>query len=104
LIDELMARHVAAGHIVLIGVPDMGAPPRLAQPLRALTGWRGRRLDREVKRVARAKGVRYVNLFAATSKPFRSDPSRYFAADKYHPSDAGYGLWADAVAPVVGRR
>ena len=101
LIDALVAQHVRPDHVVLIGVPDMGAPPRLAQPLRAVTGWRGRRLDRQVRRVARAKGVRYVDLFHATSKPFRSHPSEYFARDDYHPSDAGYGLWANAVAPAV---
>ncbi len=38
--------------VVLLGVPDMGAIPRFAQPLRAVSGWRGRNLDAEVRRVA----------------------------------------------------
>jgi hypothetical protein len=27
----------------------------------------------------------------------RSDTDRYFSRDKYHPSDDGYRIWADAV-------
>ncbi len=56
-----------------------------------------------MRNVAKAKGVRYVDLFHATSKPFRANPSKYLADDKYHPSDAGYALWAKAVAPVVAK-
>ena len=101
LIDGLIGEGVPADHIVLIGVPDMGAPTRLKQPLRAITGLRARRLDREVRNVAKDKGVHYVDLFHATSKPFRANPKKYLASDKYHPSDAGYALWADAIAPAV---
>ncbi len=103
LIDGLIGEGVRADHIVLIGVPDMGAPTRLKQPLRALTSLRARRLDREVRRLAKDKGARYVDLFHATSKPFRANPKKYLASDKYHPSDAGYALWAGAVAPMVAK-
>jgi lysophospholipase L1-like esterase len=101
LLDGLRARSVAADHVVVVGVPDMGAPHRLWQPLRALVGLRGRRLDRESERVAHAHHARYVDLFRATSHAFRTRPSTYFARDKYHPSDAGYALWAEAIAPAV---
>ena len=101
LLAGLRAQGVTANHVVMVGVPDMGAPPRLLQPLRAITGLRSRRLDREVRRVAAKEHAHYVDLFHATSKPFRAHPSKYFARDKYHPSDAGYALWADAIAPAV---
>ena len=89
--------------VVLLGVPDMGAIPRFAQPLRAVTGWRGRRLDADVRRVARATGAVYVDIAGPTGPAFRRDPDRYFAADAFHPSDAGYGLWTDAVLKVLRR-
>lgn len=101
LIRGLTRQHIPADHIVLVGVPDMGAPTRLAQPLRTVAGWRGRRIDRQVKRVGREQGARFVDLFHATTKPFRAHPSTYLAGDKYHPSDAGYRLWAGAIAPAV---
>jgi lysophospholipase L1-like esterase len=87
--------------VVLLGVPDMGAIPRFAQPLRAVSGWRGRSLDGEVRRVAAATGAAYVDIAGPTGPPFRRHPGRYFAADDFHPSDAGYGLWADAVVKVL---
>ena len=96
--------------VVVLGVPDMGAPPRLAQPLRAIAGFRGRQLDALVRdAVADAKADRsgsttYVDIAGPTGPPFRRDPDRYFAADRYHPSADGYELWADAVLAAVGDR
>jgi lysophospholipase L1-like esterase len=90
-------------HVVTLGVPDMGAIPRFAQPLRAVSGWRGRHVDAEVRRVAGAAGAVYVDIAGPTGPPFRRDPGRYFAADDFHPSDAGYGLWAEAVVKVLRR-
>lgn len=89
--------------VVVLGVPDMGAPPRLAQPLRTIAGWRGRRLDVEVRRaVARAGDrVTYVDIEGRTGPVFRRDPDRYFAGDGYHPSADGYQRWADAVLATV---
>lgn len=90
--------------VVVLGVPDMGAPPRLAQPLRALAGWRGRQLDAVVRHeVRRRPGMTYVDIRGRTGPPFRHDPARYFADDRYHPSDDGYRLWAEAVLASVPR-
>ena len=91
--------------VVVLGVPDMGAPPRLAQPLRAIAGWRGRRLDEEVRRAVRRRenDVTYVDIAGRTGPAFRRDPDQMFADDGYHPSAAGYRVWADAVLDTVGR-
>ena len=101
---EEVVRALPAGvPVVLLGVPDMGAIPRFAQPLRAVAGWRGRNLDTEVRRVAAATGAVYTDIAGPTGPPFRRDPGRYFAADDFHPGDAGYGLWAEAVLEVLRR-
>jgi lysophospholipase L1-like esterase len=101
VLDDVAAAGIPASRIVVVGVPDMGAPPRLRQPLRAIVGLRGERLDREARRVALAHGAHYVDLFAGTSSQFRADQDRYFSADNYHPSDAGYALWSKVIAPSV---
>jgi len=101
---EQLVRALPAGvPVVLLGVPDMGAIPRFAQPLRAVSGWRGRNLDAEVRSVAARTGAVYADIAGPTGPPFRRQPDRYFAADDFHPSDAGYGLWADAVLTVLRR-
>ena len=87
--------------VVMLGVPDMGAPPRLAQPLRALTGVRGGTLDAVVRSLASERGAGYVDIAGETGPAFRRHPGRYFAADRYHPDDDGYRLWADAGVPVL---
>ena len=87
--------------VVVLGVPDMGAVPRLAQPLRAVAGFRGRELDEVVREVAAGHDAVYVPVAAATGPAFRAAPDRYFAADDYHPSPAGYRLWADAVVAAL---
>jgi lysophospholipase L1-like esterase len=89
--------------VVLLGVPDLGAPTRLAQPLRAVAGWRGRALDDDVRHLAARRHAIYVDIAGRTGSAFRDQPGRYFAADHYHPDDAGYGLWADAVVAALGR-
>jgi acyl-CoA thioesterase I len=99
---EKVVRALPAGvPVVLLGVPDMGAIRRFAQPLRAVAGWRGRNLDADVRGVAARTGAVYADIAGPTGPPFRRHPDRYFAADDFHPSDAGYGLWAEAVLKVL---
>lgn len=83
---------------VLLGVPDMGgAIPRRVQPLLAFSEWRGRCLDGEIHRIARDVGAVYVDIAGKTGPAFRRYRERLYAEDRYHPDDAGYRLWADAV-------
>jgi lysophospholipase L1-like esterase len=91
----------AGAHVVLLGVPDMGSPPRLLQPLRALTGARAGYIDDVVRRLARDHGATYVDIAGRTGPSFRADPDRYFAADGYHPNDEGYALWTKAVLDAL---
>jgi lysophospholipase L1-like esterase len=103
LLDELPGD----ADLVVLGVPDMGGPPRLLQPLRGLAGLRGRQLDGIVRdavadaRARRSGSITYVDIAGRTGPPFRRDHARYFAADGYHPSAEGYGLWAEAVLATV---
>lgn len=98
---ELLDRVPAGVPVVAIGVPDMGSPTRLAQPLRTLSVLRGERLDDIVRDLAARRGAAYVNLARTTGAAFRSDPDTMLAGDRYHPSDAGYAVWADAITPVA---
>lgn len=88
---------VGARHVLALGIPAFGTSPRFLQPLRALVGWRGRQLDEEIREVAAASGATYVDVAGSTGEEFGEDPDRYHAADDFHPSDAGYRLWAEAV-------
>jgi lysophospholipase L1-like esterase len=90
--------------VVLLGVPDMGAPPRLAQPLRAVAGWRGRALATDIRHLAGRRHVIYVDIEGGAGPTFRRQPGRYFSSDHYHPNDAGYRLWAKVVVAALPGR
>jgi lysophospholipase L1-like esterase len=92
-----------ARHVLALGIPAFGTAPRFLQPLRAIVGWLGSRLDEEVRTAAAASGATYVDIAGRTSEPFDRDPGRFYADDDFHPSDAGYGLWADAVLDGLRR-
>jgi lysophospholipase L1-like esterase len=89
-----------AACVVLLGVPDMGSAPRLAQPLRAVAGWRARTLDRRIRLRARQAGATYVDIAGTTGPAFRRDRS-LFSVDGYHPGGSGYALWAGAVTAAM---
>ena len=86
--------------IVVAGAPDMRAPAFL-QPLRWLSGWRGRQIAGAVEDAGSEAGVAVVELAKETGHLFASDPDRYHSADNFHPSADGYELWSNAIYPVL---
>jgi lysophospholipase L1-like esterase len=90
--------------VIALGVPDIGTVTRLAQPLRAIAGWRGSSYDDIVVEEAGRSGASYVDIAGGTGPSFRADPDRLLAADRYHPSDAGYAVWTDVIVPVAAER
>jgi lysophospholipase L1-like esterase len=90
--------------VVVMGIGDFGTVPRLPQPLRALTGLRGRSLDRIIREVARRHGAAYVDLYGRTGPAFGHDPDTFYSADGFHPSDEGYRVWADVILDVLSPR
>lgn len=76
--------------IVVAGVPPFRFFPALPVPLNEFLERRASRLDEVSARVCRELGLAFVS--------FADDPplgEAYFAADRFHPSVAGYGHWAN---------
>ncbi|SDY73307.1 Lysophospholipase L1 [Micromonospora pattaloongensis] len=86
---------------VVVGTcPDLGAVRAIAQPLRGVAGWLGRRTARAQARAAVAAGGTVVDLAARTGAVFRADAGT-LCYDGYHPSADGYRVWAHALLPAV---
>jgi lysophospholipase L1-like esterase len=82
--------------VVTVGLPDLGSAVVIPHPLRFLARGVGRRADRAIRRITTIHGAHYVGI--DNRAPWRTEPSTYLAADRYHPNDQTYALWAAAVA------
>jgi lysophospholipase L1-like esterase len=99
LLAALRARAPRAT-IVACGVPDVARSPLFADTF-AKTEALARADDAAVRRIARASGAAFVDLFTLTRA--RGINADFFASDDFHPSDAGYALLASVTEPVVER-
>lgn len=88
--------------IVVTGAADMGSIPRLAQPLRAVAGWRTAQINRAVERLVREHDLVLAPIARATGPAFRRDPS-LFAEDRFHPNARGYATWVPVLVKALDR-
>lgn len=86
--------------IVLTGSPDMGSVPRFGPVARWLAGKRTSALNSMVAGLARDKHVAFAPIAAKTGDTFRRHPE-LFAADKFHPTAAGYALWTPVLTQAL---
>lgn len=92
----------AAGiDVVVVGPPAMGTSRVFPQPIRALSGFNGRRVERAIKSVASAESVPYIELASRTQQAFRDEPEKHYSSDGFHPGGPGYELWARVMYPGV---
>ncbi len=102
-VEEAVRRLREVGiSVVVASCPDMGAPA-FARPLRDVVAWRGRRVADKTEAAATRAGALLVHLAQETSAAFHKDPHRLHSSDDFHPSAAGYRVWAQAILPVVQR-
>lgn len=102
-LEEAVRRLREAGiGVVVATCPEMGAPNFL-RPLRDIVSWRSRGVAAKSERAATRAGGLTVDLSREAGPVFRRDPQRLHASDEFHPSAAGYRVWADAIVPVVKR-
>ena len=101
VIDRLRAARCDVA-IVVTGAADVGAVPRMAQPLRALAGLRTRQINAAVADAARERDVVFAPIAKRTGPLFRDDRS-LFAADGFHPSAAGYATWVPVLDEALSR-
>lgn len=102
-VAEAVRRLREAGISVVVATcPEMGAP-NFPRPLRDIVSWRGRGVAAKSERAVTRMGGLTVDLAREAGPVFRRDPQRLHASDEFHPSAAGYRVWADAIVPVVQR-
>lgn len=90
-----------AGTQVIVGTcPDLAALRSVAQPLRQVVGWYGRRVARAQASAAKSAGARVVDLAGQVGPVFRADAGM-LCEDGFHPSADGYRVMAYALFPEL---
>ena len=95
LVDALQKHVRVGGQILLAGLPNLWQFRAFPQPLRAVLGWQGRALDREIQQIAgRRPAVTHVAM------PPASWPEM-FAEDGFHPNAVAYRALAAHFASAL---
>jgi lysophospholipase L1-like esterase len=100
---ERLARETSA--LVLVNlIPDLALTPRFRDGAQeAAVGRLTVRFNEALARLARRWGAQVVDLYTVSQDELPRRPG-LIAADGYHPSDAGYARWAQAMWEGVAAR
>jgi lysophospholipase L1-like esterase len=88
--------------IVVTNIPDVSSAPRIPDSMRSVYQ---RQIDQFCQRlveIAERHGVTIFDIYTITKDELPSHPE-YFSSDGFHPSDAGYELWATQMWPTVAK-
>jgi lysophospholipase L1-like esterase len=86
--------------IVVSNIPDVSSSPRVPQFMRPESQRTIERYNNRLAQIASANGVVVFDVYAITHEELPKHPE-YFSSDGFHPSDAGYEIWANQMWPVV---
>jgi lysophospholipase L1-like esterase len=100
LTDAVAALRAAEAEVVVVPAPDMSAVPWVPDAFRAVVSAASGLMQRAQADAAAAAGARVAHVSQAIAHAFAGDP-RMFAADRFHPSSAGYARIAEVLAPAV---
>ena len=105
-VDSILAtltRETSAVVVVNL-LPDLALTPRFAHsPKREAVGALAERLNDVLQRKASAYGIEIVDVHSASRREVPERPW-LISEDGYHPSDAGYALWAELMWQGVAAR
>lgn len=83
--------------VVLVSIPHLSHAIGVPRPLRTFASWRASWLDLTLRAAARRPDVHYASVRRRPAWIRRRDLRNFLAADRFHPSGAGYAVWAGLV-------
>jgi lysophospholipase L1-like esterase len=102
-LDEIV-RATAPIPTVVLSLPDMAMPDRLAQPLRSLAGMRARWFEAARARVVACyEHATSVDVASRPPEVSRRAGRALLCADKFHPGPEAYRVWAERIADACHR-
>jgi lysophospholipase L1-like esterase len=100
-IDHILSA-LAPTPVIMLTLPDMAMPDRMAEPLRTFAGARARYFEAARARVAaRHDHVVSVDIASRPAGLSRRAGRQMLCADRFHPGAEGYRLWAERIANTL---
>ena len=93
--------HNKAKQVIWLSIPDFITSPILLPPLNYILSQREQVLNEIIKNIVTESGYQIVDIYNGAREPFANNPKRYFGADKYHPSAAGYAVWVELIQKTL---
>lgn len=93
-------REKTRARIIVTNLPDISSAPGIPGPAR--NGYQRQivQYSQRLEEIAARHGVEIFDIYSITNRELASHPE-YFSADGFHPSDAGYELWAREMWSVL---
>jgi acyl-CoA thioesterase I len=88
--------------IIVTNIPDISIAPRIPGSMRREYQQQIIQFSKRLEEIAARHGVTVFDVYSITTKELPSHPE-YFSSDGFHPSDAGYELWAEQMWPTLAR-
>jgi acyl-CoA thioesterase-1 len=100
IISQLRQRTQAI--IVVTNIPDISSAPRIPEFVRPQYRQTMTAFNQRLEAIAERYEVTLFDVHSITRDQLPSHPE-FFSSDGFHPSDAGYELWANEMWPVIAR-
>ena len=88
--------------IVVTNIPDISSAPVVPPSLRGQYHRQIETFNQRLAEIAARHGITVFDIYSITSRELPAHPE-YFSRDGFHPSDAGYELWAIEMWPTIAR-
>ena len=88
--------------VVVTNIPDISSAPRIPGPMRNEYQRQIIQFNQKLEEIAARYGATVFDIYSITTDELPTHPE-YFSSDGFHPSDAGYELWAERMWPTVAQ-
>lgn len=97
LLETLSWAETHGDKTIVVTSGNIGLSPIFRYPISDILSSRTRAVRKIfIEEIEKYKSVKYVDLYQKKETDiFSSDIDKYYARDKFHPSDDGYGIWFD---------
>jgi lysophospholipase L1-like esterase len=103
-LEAILSRLQSESHprLIVSNIPDISTAPRIPQIMRGEIKRVIVLFNKEINDIAKRHGAVVVDIHSLTHEQLASHPE-YFSQDGFHPSDAGYEMWAEQMWPAVAK-